>query len=150
MMLKLVDHSGQVIAAFAPNDAIVDTTGSVIARVDWKIPEVIVGDESETLKFDRVPEGISVATPTGELHATVDGTGELHVNGTSVGSLVGFDATDEEWRHLAALVFILPIVPKPAPVTPRDASMDALDPPPPPPPPPPRHPNSPGPSGVHS
>lgn len=134
--LVLVGDDGHGIITLAPNDAILDGTGALVGHVDWKTPEVIVGEVREALAFDIEPPGITITTTMGAWHVAVDGTRELRVDGKPAGKLTGVTRSKEGWRRLAALVLAIPMLPLP-PVAPAppDAAPEIVAPTPPPPPP---------------
>jgi hypothetical protein len=133
--LSVIDEGGRGIVTLSSKDELTDGAGLVIGRVDWRAPQVIIGDIRQPLVFDREPTGLSVSTPMGQFHAAVENGVELSVSGKHVGKLVGFSSTKEGWRHLAALVLAIPMLPTPPRGSSPDAAVDLVPPPPPPPPP---------------
>src|SRR5438045_1640627 len=87
--LTLSDDAGRAIATLTPDDAIMDGAGTVVGRVDWHEPAVIIGGTQEALAYDLEARGISVVTSLGTFHAVVDDATELRVDDKPLGKLSG-------------------------------------------------------------
>jgi hypothetical protein len=106
-----LSKDGRAIATLTSDDAITDSRGAVVGKVNWNKPEVSVGSVSEVLAFDILDNSVSVVTAMGTFDVTVDDANQMHVNGAPAGTLAGFARTKDGWRRLAALVLAIPMLP---------------------------------------